>query len=1358
MDFLPPCSSLLSVLYGDQVAFQRWFLVLLLDTTALSYLCTHALSPSPWLVLLSLCLASLSLASLLVSVQGYSIFHCVLSIGLCLATVGGWCSAPRGPAATHTSPPHWLPLLYLSQAAFLAHSSILRVSSCTDTLLAWLDLTLAAVVAALAAAVYCGALARAGGSAAAAGSSPDEAAAPLLGDASEPMEASKPSHSLHDAASHLSVWSFSWMDALFATGLQRQLNLDDLEGLPQQDATEQASATLEAALAATPGQPRASLVWALLRCYGWPWAVVGALQVGCVVAALVAPLALKGLLEYLQSSSSSSSDSTPLQGLGWVALLAAIQVASAVCTTQLSYRVARLQLRVRGGLVSALQRRVLAAPLGVRRGLSSGRVTNLVSVDVDRVLNLIPSFHQFWTLPLQVVAVIVELQAQVSYAALGGVGVLLVMVPLNILVAQWLGSLTGVMMKARDGRVQATGEVLSGMRAVKLSGWEVPLLARIASHRASEFLALTKRKYLDAICVWCWASTPLLMSLATFALTLLLPSGGAFFTPAKVWASLAMLNLLIFPLNAFPWVLAGLLEARVSLQRLDDFLVGGPEDSKVQHSTLCTTELIDCSDSSSSSSSSSREVLVLARGDFVHAAGEAAEQGSEADKSEGKSTPLAAVHTPGEVVPGQPSAPSTFVLQLGQQGVAVRRAELVCVCGPMASGKSTLLLALLGELCAASSTDPGSASTHVTSASTFSYAPQLPWIRDGTVAENVALGAQVESERLQRVLAIAGLTEEVAERGALTAVTETALSGGQRARIGLARALYSRSAVLLLDNVTSALDASVGSAVWSATLGFCREEGRACVAVVSDARFLAGVDRVVVLQAGAVLFSGSPSALPPATATASGLRLVSGQAGGALLGGSSSSTAAEAAEGGSLPAPSATVLPLGCAAPSPSAEPGEEAAEEEFREKGFVKGSVLQEYAQAAGWSLACFALVSALAMQATRNGADAWLSVWSSSTVQNSASDPFSALARFLVARQWSTWDFLTVYAAMAGANFVLTALRAWSFARAGLQAAASLHTRLLVGVVGAAQSFHDSTPSGRLLNRLSGDIFAIDDSLPFSVNILLSQFVGLLGTVVILGVSTFGLFLLLLPILCLSFLHLQTRYRATSRELKRLDSTTRSPLLTQFLDMRKGEAVLLAASLHRPLPASPVERERLRGLAHLDHSQRTTFTSSMAGQWLGLRLQLLGILILGVLCLFCFLLRLFSTPAQAALYDDACPPPAAPAQGSSSSSSCCCSPAPSASTNLGSASVAGLVLSLSLPVVYQLQGLLGAFTDTEKEFISVERTLEYASLCPEDAASSRSMATALAAPPSSSTATAGSAPPPSCGAPLTMASAWSS
>jgi ABC-type multidrug transport system fused ATPase/permease subunit len=851
MPYFPPCYASLSLLPDTHgtITLQRCFVFTLVDlyllVTLLPSIVTYRSTGCLTLVLSAF--ATVSVVSITTSTQqpllGYSVAHAVVAAALfvCSLLSHSYQQCRSVPLGSTGSPGSslWSSGAWVCLAGFLAHSAIVRIvgGSCgEEDKLPWLDLCVGLFLVSTGALVFTGNLFQGEAmtasaersSSSGAGKEVEESEAPLLTqsdragekeeeddeeerDPTSPLPStSAPGHppipppSLHDAASTFSVWTFSWLDALFVTGLKRQLDLWDLEGLPLEDATVQASARFQAVLFKVGGKRRRvplsasastststrgskklyTLVWALLKCYGWPWAVVGAFQVGCVAAALVAPLALQGLLEYLSSptspSPSTSSNPTPLQGLAWVCALACIQVASALCTTQLNYRVSRLQLVVRGGLVGALQRRVLGAPLGVRKGTPPGRLTNLLTVDIDRVLNLVPSFHQAWTLPLQVGAVIGELAGNVSWGCLGGVGVLGVLVPANLAIAGRLGVLTGVMMGARDARVAGVGEVLGGIRAVKAGGWEGALLGRIGEARGREFAALTARKYLDAACVWCWACTPLLMALATFSLVLALPGGtqgggGDFFSPSKIWASLAMLNLLVFPLNAFPWVISGMLEARVSLQRLSEFLVEEEEEEEVEegegeegiytalgqngkeeeeeeeegqkhlppkhHSTL-NVVLEDVLPPG---------VLVNARGSFMHAPSSEREEeggggGEEKDKGEDKKDKGITgegVHT------GHTQTTTPFCLQLGEVGVSVSRAEIVGVCGVMAAGKSSFLLALLGELSTALPDAPGgvAATTTMSPTCTLSYAPQSPWIRDGTLVDNVVFGESIHREQ-----------------------------------------------------------------------------------------------------------------------------------------------------------------------------------------------------------------------------------------------------------------------------------------------------------------------------------------------------------------------------------------------------------------------------------------------------------------------------------------------------------------------------------------------------------------------------------------------------------------------------------
>lgn len=125
------------------------------------------------------------------------------------------------------------------------------------------------------------------------------------------------------------------------------------------------------------------------------------------------------------------------------------------------------------------------------------------------------------------------------------------------------------MMAAKDKRVRLINEILSGIRVVKYYAWERHFRERIEEVRNEELKALKARKYLDAMCVYFWATTPVLVAILTFATYVLM---GGELTPAKVFTCMALFNMLISPLNAFPWVLGGLVEAWVSLKRVRNLL------------------------------------------------------------------------------------------------------------------------------------------------------------------------------------------------------------------------------------------------------------------------------------------------------------------------------------------------------------------------------------------------------------------------------------------------------------------------------------------------------------------------------------------------------------------------------------------------------------------------------------------------------------------------------------------------------------------------------------------------------------------------------------------------------------------
>ena len=1173
-----------------------------------------------------------------------------------------------------------------------------------------------------------------------------------------------------DHAPRWSILSFSYLNPLIRTGVTRQLQMPDLDPMPsncdtadwvlrfaarlrqwrqkQEAINPHNDSTAGNAVDASSGWSLLGLLWSL---YGSAWVWLGALQAVSVALSFAGPLVLNAVLSYLESDAASISTSaltwtsTPLGGLACALAMAGQSAISALVGTHMSYRTTIIQARMRAGLTAGIFRSMIAAPAVERAKVSSGALLNYISVDAQRLCDAVSSAHQLWSLPVQVAITLWLLYTQVGAGAGAGLVVLAIFIPVNLFISKRIGALTAVMMKQRDERVRVTGELLAGIKTIKMMAWEVPLLDRIAAARRLEFAALSSRKYLDAACVYLWASTPVLMSLTTFATVVLMEPGnsGASLSASAVFTTVSLLQLLIFPLNAFPWIITGMLEATVSLKRLQGFLCL-PIDPLLDAPTADASPVAPTVGGSS--------VVASISGTFAFP------QKPASDSDSGKSD-----KNPDQPLSPPPATPFQLHLALPDGSpLTVHAGETITVIGCVGSGKSALLNALLGELLPLSSSSSSSAGADACGillghnatasappvASSFlhcatSYAPQAAWIRGTSLRDNIVMGEPWDPQRYSSVLTACALHDDIAtlSQGDASIISDTTLSGGQQQRVNLARALYSHSELVLLDDPISALDARIGEWVWRNALGHSSSsllstQKRARIIVTHDTRFLTDADRVVVLDQGRVVFCGIPDAMPPHLASTASFHDASYSM-AAQNGSGSASTPTEGSKDTSS------------SSSSSSAEPDHE----EGRQQGVIKRRVLVTYVIACGVVLSGIVVMSLLGMQLTRNGSDWWLSVWSAAASGGATSSPLDGPLIHALSG-WGPKQFLTVFGAIVAANTVATIVRSWSFARACLDGARSMHDRLLTSVAYAPQGFHDVTPAGRLLNRFSADQYAVDETLPFMLNILLANTVGMGGTILVLTYATTGVFLVALPALALLYSSLQRTYRASSREIKRLDSVSRSPLYAHFNDCLAGAIVIRAHTMHRPdARTRALELEAAASQALMDDNQRTSFVSSMASQWLSLRLQGIGMALLALVAFTAVLLRIYTDPASAArpatdalgCLEAASPPP--PVQsivpgfdGGSSSSRPDMGPAiafhlcaaavassvlavaaglkasfSSSSSSASSAGAAGLALSYSIPIVGSLNGLLNIFAETEKELVSVERIQEYIDVRPE-------------------------------------------
>ncbi|RHY97475.1 hypothetical protein DYB31_012276, partial [Aphanomyces astaci] len=751
---------------------------------------------------------------------------------------------------------------------------------------------------------------------------------------------------------------------------------------------------------------------------------------------------------------------------------------------------ARFDLRVRGGLMSAIYGRTLELTLAERSAIGMGKLTNYISVDVGRVVGMPGGVFDMVLIPI--VVALILLSREVSYAFVAGLVVLGVMLPLQTWLGNQLQSITRNMLQFRDDRVELSSEAIKSIRVLKL-----------------EMGQLGARKYLDALCVVFWASTPVVVQSAVFVAVIY---SGHDLTAANAFVAIALLDRLIYPMNYFPWIINGFLEARVSALRLRSFLF-----APVVSSSAATRQA---------------SVSLWHQCTFAWTPNPSAPNEGDGDGEEdAAANPTTALLTCGgdDVVESRPAASFECHLEHFQ----LDPTHMHVLVGASGSGKSSMLLAMLGEM-------PMVHGRHIGPPRLTSYAPQVPWLFAATIRYNITLDADdksTSSDLYRRVLAACALEQDLAchPLGDLTVLSDHGanLSGGQRARLGLARALYQRADVYLLDDVMGSLDVATAAHVLRSAPAVLPPAASVVLAThaVHLLEHIARPYSILVLEHGRVVEVGSYAELTCRESTR--FRTMLQVASGVVVGGTSEANVDKDGNGQtSSSSQRETVSPPHQSSHTP---------DEEHRDDGVVAAWMWWQYLRSMGVCVLGMLALSVLVMQVSRNGLDYWIASYTSSSVHHPISPP--TFARGLVV--------------ITAINIVAVAARSFLFAYGGLRAANALYRRLVHRLVRAPLTFYDITPVGRILNRLGGDTYGVDESLPFILNIFLKDAADVCGTLVILVLTTPAVFLVLGP-LTIVYFALQQWYRPTSRHLRRLDAVAQSPLVMMFQATLDGLPIL--------------------------------------------------------------------------------------------------------------------------------------------------------------------------------------------------------
>uniref|UniRef100_A0A8C8CGX2 ABC-type glutathione-S-conjugate transporter n=1 Tax=Oncorhynchus tshawytscha TaxID=74940 RepID=A0A8C8CGX2_ONCTS len=580
--------------------------------------------------------------------------------------------------------------------------------------------------------------------------------------------------------------------------------------------------------------------------------------------------------------------------------------------------------------------------------------------------------------------------------------------------------------------------------------------------------------------------------------------------------------------------------------------------------------------------------------------------------------------------------------------VRVPQGSLVAVVGHVGSGKSSLLSAMLGE------TEKRSGSVSIKGS--VAYVPQQAWIQNATVQDNVTFGREKQKTWYQRVLDACALLPdlEILPAGDSTEIGEKGLnlSGGQKQRVSLARAVYRKADVYLLDDPLSAVDAHVGQHIFDKVIGpkgVLRNKTR--VLVTHGMSFLPQADLILVLVDGEITESGSyQELLSRHGAFADFIHTFASND-------RKESVTETAAQRGrtSLGDTNSTNLQ----GMEPMSEIDEEQVPEDLGKlmevdkarTGRVRLEMYMEYFKTIGMAF----IIPIVFLYAFQQGASLtynyWLSLWADEPIVNGT--------------QVDTDMKLAVYGALGFAQGIAIFGTTVAISVGGIIASRHLHMDLLKNVLHSPMSFFETTPSGNLLNRFAKEIDAIDCMIPDGLKMMLGYLFKLMEVCIIVMLATPFAAVVILP-LAILYAFVQSFYVATSCQLRRLESVSRSPIYTHFNETVQGASVIRAfGEQHRFI---------VQANKRVDFNQTSYFPRFVATRWLAVNLEFVGN---GVV---------LAAAILSVMGKDTLSP-----------------------------GIVGLAVSHSLQVTGILSWIVRSWTDVENNIVSVERVKEYADTAKE-------------------------------------------
>ncbi|KAK1903162.1 Multidrug resistance-associated protein 4, partial [Dissostichus eleginoides] len=565
------------------------------------------------------------------------------------------------------------------------------------------------------------------------------------------------------SANLLSKIFFCWLNPLFRTGYKRKLEEDDMYNVLPEDASETLGEELQG-------------YWNR-ECYWRSYALIGIYIFIEEVIKVIQPLLLGNIIEYFEREDRNDNTAGVHEAYRSAAGISLSCISLSVLHHLYFYHVQRVGMKIRVAMCHMIYQKALCLNSKAFAKTTTGQIVNLLSNDVNKFDEVTLYLHFLWIGPLQAATVILLLMYAIGPSCLAGMAVFFILMPVQTMFGQLFSSLRADTAVLTDDRIRTMNEVITGIRVIKMYGWEKPFAALVDEVRRMEISKIMKSSYLR----------------------------GNQLSASRVFMAVSLYGAVRLTITLFfPFAIEKVSESLISIKRIQTFLL--LDEVAPQHLGLPFSDKKDC---------------YVKIQDLI----------CYWDK--------------------MLEAPT-----LQNVSFTVAPGQLVAVIGPVGAGKSSLLSVVLGEL----SQESGVVKVR----GNLTYTCQQPWILPGTIRSNILFGKELNPQKYERVLRACALKRDLdlLPGGDLALVGDRGanLSGGQKARVSLARAVYQDADIYLLDDPLSAVDAEVGRHLFEKCIcGLLRKKPR--ILVTHQLQYLKAADQIVVLKQGQMVARGTYSEL-----------------------------------------------------------------------------------------------------------------------------------------------------------------------------------------------------------------------------------------------------------------------------------------------------------------------------------------------------------------------------------------------------------------------------------------------------------------------------------------------------------------